>query len=50
MIVDGDLSEAWIYFVGPFGGAAAAVAITWALHGRQKPGEGDAASGDGARQ
>ncbi len=50
MIVDGDLSEAWIYLVGPFGGAAAAVAITWALHGRQKPGEGDAASGEGARQ
>jgi MIP family channel proteins len=47
MIVSADLHDAWIYLVGPFAGAALAVALTWALRGPQKPGEGDAASGDG---
>ncbi|HZQ35071.1 MAG TPA: aquaporin [Dehalococcoidia bacterium] len=50
MIVDADLHDAWIYFVGPFTGAALAVVLTWALHGPQKPGEDAASSGDGERQ
>lgn len=49
MIVAADLHDAGIYLVGPFTGAALAVALTWALRGPQKPGEGNAASGDGER-
>ena len=34
-IVEGDLSNVWIYVVGPAVGAVAAVALTTFLHGRE---------------
>lgn len=36
-LVSGNLSAAWIYFVGPLAGALLAVGIAWILHGRTTP-------------
>lgn len=45
-VVSGSMGDLWIYFVGPFAGAALAFALTHFLHPRRHPWEKEAAQGE----
>ncbi len=49
-LVSGELSQAWIYVVGPVVGAIAAVALAWVLKGAPSEHEAEAASGKDAQE
>jgi MIP family channel proteins len=45
-VISGAVGDLWVYLVGPFAGAALAVAVTAILHRRRHPAEAEAAQGE----
>jgi aquaporin Z len=46
-LISGDLTDWWIYLIGPLGGGVIAVGFAWILRGPRSPAAADAAQGSG---